>query len=292
MGNTGERNSMWPRAFGRDRDRLDHPAGTELVLAELADLSARLGRIEQTLADGPRTGDQPGRVGLRTLVARLDHRLAALAEAATNTSSPTSLTSQLSALAPLPVALAMIADQLTGQGTQLDRHQGTLAALTGALTQLSARLTAHESQHEALAALLADATATLRDCRDHLARSAPADPTRTSGADALALLIRLLSQPDAVPPLARVHDLICFRPQVVTNWLAGEGLSNAAMVRVRRVWRDARLVPAEATDNFNKRVRLPGGVIAYVMAVPIHTYADLRVPLPLGVPDAAVPPSA
>ena len=95
-----------------------------------------------------------------------------------------------------------------------------------------------------------------------------------------------------MPPLARVHDLICFRPRTVTGWLAGQGLSHAAAVRVRRVWRDSRLVPAETTDNFNKRVRRPGGVLAYVMAVPVHTYADLRVPLPPGVPDAAVPPPA
>jgi ABC-type transporter Mla subunit MlaD len=258
---------MWPRGLGRDRDRgaAEEPAWPDLVLDQLAaltriqeELRTRLSRIEHTLADSPASGDQSGRTGLRPLVARLDHRLAALAAAATG-DSPGSLATRLATLAPLPDAIATLATQTAEQGRQLDRHQGTLAGFTGALTALTTRLTALEARQQALTELLAAATATLQECRDQLVLLGPAQPEQPSGADALALLIHLLREPQTVPPLTRAHDLICFRPQAVTAWLTSQGLAQAAAARVRRVWRDARLVPAETTDNFNKRVRLPGG---------------------------------
>ena len=90
------------------------------------------------------------------------------------------------------------------------------------------------------------------------------------------------------PPLFRHGEAICFRPKVPEEWLLRQGLSRAEVAGVRRVWRDARLVPSEAADNFNKRLRVAGGRQAYVMAVPARTYADLRVRVPRGLP--AEPP--
>ena len=192
-------------------------------------------------------------------------------------------------IANLENHVASLADQLARQRDQLGRHQGALASLPDALEQLGRRVAALERQQQEGNGLLHDLAAAQRESRDQVELLLAQHQERLSGADALALLARLLGSPQEAPPLFRHGEAICFRPKVPEEWLLHQGLSRAEVAGVRRVWRDARLVPSEATDNFNKRLRVAGGRQAYVMAVPTRTYADLRVPVPRGLP--AEPPS-
>lgn len=277
-------------SWGRGRERDSGDAELANALASLRqshdELRARLRMLEELLAGTPPRAGEPASAGLRAVVARLDRRVQLL-DATLGSAAEPSLTTRLAALAALPAAVAELTAAVgrleaavSQQQAQLDRHQGTLASLAGPLPRLLGRLTALEQGQQAISTALATSTLAQQESRATLDRLLSQRRVVENESDSVSLLIRLLQHPAEAPPLLLQGERVCFAPRVVEAWLAHAGLARAEVQAVRRGWRKLGLVPAGTADSFNVRVRLEDGALAYVMAVPAQTYAELHIPLP------------
>ena len=272
---------MLNRALGKDKAAADAPPWAAALLAQLDALAGGQGEL---LAAVHRLDARVAALEASTgRVTELEHDLCTGHAAAVARQDGLLRTVRLPAAEPKQVVrgVAEVAASLVGQLAAL-AHQ---AARQGErLERLGQRLAALERRQQEGGSLLRELAAAQREGRDQLEALLAQHQDRLSGADAVALLARLLRSPQEAPPLFRRGELICFRPRVAEEWLRGQGLSRAEVAGVRRVWRDAGLVPSEAADNLNKRLRVAGGRQAYYLAVPARTYTDLRVPVPRGLP--------
>jgi hypothetical protein len=176
------------------------------------------------------------------------------------------------------------------KATQLDALAKETAALKLAVGQAAAAIAGATRQLAELTATVDGLAQSQRAVQDQVDAIAASYRQRAAGADAFALLVRLLQSPEQCPPLrrralsAKHGEAIVFAPKAVTGWLTTHGgVKPAELDGVRRAWRRAGLVPSAAADNFAMRLRTAGGAQRYFVCVPVGTYQELRVPVPRGL---------